>query len=76
MTELWPTDMCFFEICSNAAAATAAAAALASTAEQRTCFMLRPLTLVCVQLRPFHTHTHTRLTALFQDYPGEPVPER
>ena len=23
-----------------------------------------------------HTHTHTRLTALFQDYPGEPVPER
>ena len=21
-------------------------------------------------------HTHTRLTALFQDYPGEPVPER
>ena len=22
-----------------------------------------------------HTHTHTRLTALFQDYPGEPVPE-
>jgi len=22
-----------------------------------------------------HTHTHTRLTALFWDYPGEPVPE-
>jgi len=22
------------------------------------------------------THTHTRLTALFQDYPGEPVPDR
>jgi len=22
-----------------------------------------------------HTHTH-RLTALFRDYPGEPVPER
>ena len=22
------------------------------------------------------THTHTRLTALFRDYPGEPVPER
>jgi len=21
------------------------------------------------------THTHTRLTALFRDYPGEPVPE-
>jgi len=21
-------------------------------------------------------HTHTRLMALFQDYPGEPVPER
>jgi len=21
-------------------------------------------------------HTHTRLTALFWDYPGEPVPER
>ena len=21
-------------------------------------------------------HTHTRLTALFRDYPGEPVPER
>ena len=23
-----------------------------------------------------HTHTHTRLTALFRDYPGGPVPER
>jgi len=23
-----------------------------------------------------NTHTHTRLTALFRDYPGEPVPER
>ena len=23
-----------------------------------------------------HTHTHTRLTALFRDYPGDPVPER
>jgi len=23
-----------------------------------------------------NTHTHTRLTALFWDYPGEPVPER
>ena len=23
-----------------------------------------------------HTHTHTRLMALFWDYPGEPVPER
>ena len=23
-----------------------------------------------------HTYTHTRLTALFRDYPGEPVPER
>jgi len=23
-----------------------------------------------------YTHTHTRLTALFPDYPGEPVPER
>jgi len=22
-----------------------------------------------------HTHTHTHLTALFRDYPGEPVPE-
>ena len=22
------------------------------------------------------THTHTRLTAHFRDYPGEPVPER
>jgi len=22
------------------------------------------------------SHTHTRLTALFRDYPGEPVPER
>ena len=22
-----------------------------------------------------HTHTHTRLTALVRDYPGEPVPE-
>ena len=22
------------------------------------------------------THTHTRLTAFFRDYPGEPVPER
>ena len=27
------------------------------------------------QLR-HNTHTHTRLTALFQDYLGEPVPER
>jgi len=23
-----------------------------------------------------HTHTHNRLTSLFRDYPGEPVPER
>ena len=23
-----------------------------------------------------YTHTHTHLTALFRDYPGEPVPER
>ena len=23
-----------------------------------------------------HTHTHTHLTALFRDYPCEPVPER
>ena len=23
-----------------------------------------------------HTYTHTHLTALFRDYPGEPVPER
>jgi len=23
-----------------------------------------------------HTHTHTRLMALFRDYPGEPLPER
>ena len=23
-----------------------------------------------------HIHTHTHLMALFQDYPGEPVPER
>ena len=23
-----------------------------------------------------HAHAHTRLTALFRDYPGEPVPER
>ena len=23
-----------------------------------------------------NTHTHTRLTAVFRDYPGEPVPER
>ena len=22
------------------------------------------------------TYTHTRITALFRDYPGEPVPER
>ena len=22
------------------------------------------------------THTHTRVTAIFRDYPGEPVPER
>ena len=25
---------------------------------------------------PRHTHTHTRLMALFRDYPGEPLPER
>ena len=24
----------------------------------------------------YYTHTYTRLTALFRDYPGEPVPER
>ena len=23
-----------------------------------------------------YTHTHTRLTALLRDYPGEPVPEK
>jgi len=23
-----------------------------------------------------HLHTHTRLTALFRDYPGEPVTDR
>jgi len=23
----------------------------------------------------YYYHTHTRLTALFRDYPGEPVPE-
>ena len=28
------------------------------------------------RLRIRRTHTHTCLTALFQDYPGEPVPER
>jgi len=29
-----------------------------------------------IHLRITHTqHTHTRLTALFRDYPGEPVPE-
>ena len=27
-------------------------------------------------LKQFSRHTHTRLTALFRDYPGEPVPER
>ena len=30
-------------------------------------------TVVCHKT---HSHTHTRLTALFWDYPGEPVPER
>ena len=29
-----------------------------------------------IQYTHTHTHTHTHLTALFQDYPGEPVPER
>ena len=30
------------------------------------------------QVREWHdsTHTRTRLTALFHDYPGKPVPER
>jgi len=28
------------------------------------------------QPRRTPSHTHTRLTALFRDYPGEPVPER
>ena len=27
-------------------------------------------------IRKWICHTHTRLTALFRDYPGEPVPER
>jgi len=27
-------------------------------------------------LTNYTTYTHTRLTALFRDYPGEPVPER
>jgi len=26
--------------------------------------------------KDFELHTHTRLMALFQDYPGKPVPER
>ena len=29
-----------------------------------------------VRLYQQHTHTHARLTALFRDYPGEPLPER
>ena len=28
-----------------------------------------------VFFRSLDLHTHTRLTALFRDYPGEPVPE-
>jgi len=29
-----------------------------------------------VALNKAHTRTHTRITAFFRDYPGEPVPER
>ena len=30
----------------------------------------------CVTTESTQLYTHTRLTALFRDYPGEPVPER
>jgi len=36
--------------------------------------MLRCCSIVVYSLSSTHTHTH--LTALFWDYPGEPVPER
>jgi len=32
--------------------------------------------LVALNKAHTRTHTHTCLSALFQDYPGEPVPER
>ena len=32
--------------------------------------LVRPMTIASINI------THTRLTALFRDYPGEPVPER
>jgi len=38
---------------------------------------LKNRTYVCFSAVLFNfEHTHTRLTALFRDYPGEPVPER
>jgi len=36
-------------------------------------FRINKTRIVVVQK---HTHTHTRLMALFQDYLGKPVPER
>ena len=44
----------------------------------RLCYQFDSLELSTYRLSTFyqHTHTHTRLTALFRDYPGEPVPER
>jgi len=41
------------------------------------CFLSKwsPRSLVNMNNYITHTHTHTRLTALFRDYPGEPVSE-
>jgi len=45
---------------------------------KKTGLFLRVDNFATVMGRNTHTqtHTHTRLTALFRDYPGEPVPER
>jgi len=52
------------------------------SAVQSMCLMVTAMSLSGARCRLFAygpvdaTHTHTRLTALFRDYPGEPVPER
>ena len=38
--------------------------------------LLLSLSGICNTSNLEYTHTHTRLTALFRDYPAEPVPEK
>jgi len=46
------------------------------SANTHTCTCTVTLTYTLLARQPIIHHTHTRLTALFRDYPGEPVPER